>query len=196
MYFIVYVDDVILIGSNMDALTHLLSILRHDFPFKNLGSLHSFLGIQCTCTPIGMILSQENYIWDLLHKTNMTNCKLVTSPMASNSKLFAFDSNSMEDPTLYRSTVGSLQYLLITRLDLAFSVNRVCQFMHYPHISHWQAVKWILCYLQHTVHYGLQLHHSSPSTLAAFSDADWAGCPVDRKSTGGYYIFFGKNLVS
>jgi hypothetical protein len=97
----------------------------------------------------------------------------------------------MDDPSLYRGTVGSLQYLSLTRLDLAFAVNRVCQFMHKPSKLHWQAVKRILCYLKHTISHGLLLTWSNISTLEAFSDAVWAGCPDDRKSTGRYCVFLG-----
>lgn len=88
-----------------------------------------------------MILSQQKYIIDLLQKTNVIDCKPVSSPMSTTSKLSAFESNFMDDPTLYRSTVGSLQYLLMTRPDLAFSINQVCQIMHAPRVDHWQAVK-------------------------------------------------------
>jgi hypothetical protein len=102
----------------------------------------------------------------------------------------------MEDPSLYRSTVGSLQYLSLTRPDLSFVVNRVCQFMHRPLKPHWQAIKRILRYLQHTVSHGLLLHRSSSNDLQAYSDADWAGCPDDRHSTGAYCVFLGSNLVS
>jgi hypothetical protein len=72
------------------------------------------------------------YILDLLKKTNMLEAKLITSPMFSSSILSAFVGNPMEDPSLYQSTVGSLQYLSLTQPDLRFAVNRVCQFMHKP----------------------------------------------------------------
>lgn len=68
----------------------------------------------------------------------MLDCKPVSNPMSPSTKLSTFDSTSVEDPTLYRSVVDSLQYLLFTRPDLAFSVNRICQFMHAPCLSHWQ----------------------------------------------------------
>jgi len=101
----------------------------------------------------------------------------------------------MEDPSLYRSTVGSLQYLSLTRPDLSFVVNRVCQFMHRPLKPHWQAVKRILRYLQYTLSHGLLLHRSSSNVLA-YSDVDWVGCPDDHPSTGAYCVFIGSNLVS
>ncbi|XP_042983205.1 uncharacterized mitochondrial protein AtMg00810-like [Carya illinoinensis] len=126
----------------------------------------------------------------------MHNSKAVSTPMSVSSKISAFDGSSFEDPHLYRSVVGSLQYLSFTRPDISFAVNKVCQYMHNPKIPHWQAVKRILRYLKLTSNFGLYFSKSSPLTLSAFSDADWAGCPDDRKSIGGFCIFFGNNLVS
>jgi hypothetical protein len=94
------------------------------------------------------LLIKKRYISDLLKETNMHEAKPITSPMASSSVLSAFTGDPMEDPSLYRSTVGSLQYLSLTRPDLSFAVNRVCQFMHRSLKTHWQAVKRILWYLK------------------------------------------------
>ncbi|KAF5465898.1 hypothetical protein F2P56_015863 [Juglans regia] len=68
--------------------------------------------------------------------------------------------------------------------------------MHNPRLPHWKAVKHILRYLKHTCHFGLHFSASFTFTLSAFSDADWAGCPDDRKSTGGYCVYFGNHLIS
>jgi hypothetical protein len=126
----------------------------------------------------------------------MADAKPVSSPMSSSSALSAFTGDPMEDPSLYRSTIGSLQYLSLTRPDLAFVVNRVCQFMHRPTKLHWQAVKRILRYLKHSITHGLLLHKNSSTSIQAYSDADWAGCPDDRRSTGAYCVFLGTNLIS
>jgi hypothetical protein len=126
----------------------------------------------------------------------MADAKPVSSPMSSSSALSAFTGDPMEDPSLYRSTIGSLQYLSLTRPDLAFVVNRVCQFMHRPTKLHWQAVKRILRYLKHSITHGLLLHKNSSTSIQAYSDADWAGCPDDRCSTGAYCVFLGTNLIS
>lgn len=115
---------------------------------------------------------------------------------SSSSKLSVHDGLLMADPTLYRITVGSLQYLSFTRLDLSFVVNKVCQFMHTPKDIHWQAVKCNLCYLRGTADYGLLLHPSSSFQLTAYSDADWTGCPDDRQSTSAFLIYFGSSLIS
>jgi histone deacetylase 1/2 len=104
---------------------------------------------------------------------------------------------SAEESTRYRSIVGGLQYLTMTRPDLSFAVNKVCQYLHAPRCAHWSAVKRILRYVKGTLSHGLLLRPSSTlPLLSAFSDADWAGDPDDRRSTGGFAIFYGGNLIS
>lgn len=100
------------------------------------------------------------------------------------------------DAMNYRSVVGALQYLTLTRPDIAFSVNKVCQFLHAPTIVHWIAVKRILRYLKYTIKLGLKMCRSSSLLVSAFFDADWTGCVDDRRSTGGFAVFLGSNLVS
>jgi hypothetical protein len=95
----------------------------------------------------------------------------------------------------YRSIVGALQYLTLTRPDIAFSVNKVCQFLHAPTTVHWAAVKRILRYLKYCVKFGLRINRSRSFLVSAYSDADGAGCPDDRRSTGGFAVFIGNNLV-
>ena len=101
-----------------------------------------------------------------------------------------------EDSTQYRSIVGALQYLTLTRPDIAYSVNKVCQFLHSPTTIHWMAVKRILRYVKYTLDLGLRTERSSSLLISAFSDADWAGNVDDRRSTGGFAVFFGSNLIS
>lgn len=170
--------------------------LRADFAVKDLGDLHYFLGVEVIKLNFGLLLPQHRYIMDLLKKTNMHEAKPITSLMASSSALSAFTGDPMEDPSLYRSTVGSLQYLSLTRPNLSYAVNRVCQFMHRPLKPHWQAVKRILRYLKHTVSHGLLLHHNSSNTLLTYSNANWARCPDDRRSTSAYCVYLGLNLIS
>jgi hypothetical protein len=87
-------------------------------------------------------------------------------------------------------------YLTLTRPNLAYAVQQVCLFMHAPTNSHFQLIKRILRYIRGTSHFGLQLHRVSAHDLVAYSDADWAGCPDTRKSTSGFGVFLGNNLVS
>ncbi|XP_021803373.1 uncharacterized protein LOC110747522 [Prunus avium] len=146
-------------------------------------------------TPSGLSLTQTKYVVDLLKRVNMHEAKPVPTPAISGHRLSISDGDPLPDPTEYRSTVGALQYLTLTRPDIAFAVNQVCQFMHQPTTAHWLAVKRILRYLNGTLTHGL---FYSPSTLflSAFSDADYAGNPDDRRSTGGYCVYLGTNLIS
>lgn len=96
----------------------------------------------------------------------------------------------------YRSTVGALQYLTMTRPDISFAVNRVCQFMQAPTNVHWAVVKSILRYVKGTYSIGLKIHKTESFLLSAFSDADWAGCTDDQRSTNGFAVYLGSNLVS
>ncbi|RVW28108.1 Retrovirus-related Pol polyprotein from transposon RE1 [Vitis vinifera] len=118
--------------------------------------------------------------------------------MVSNQSLSNFGSAPFSNTQLYRSIVGALQYATITRLDITYSVNRVCQFMQSPLITHWKAIKRILRYLAGTLHHGLHLQHSSNShiNLIGFCDADWASDVDDCHSISGYCLFLGPNLVS
>ncbi|KAF5472864.1 hypothetical protein F2P56_009535 [Juglans regia] len=99
--------------------------------------------------------------------------------------------------TLYRSFVGALQYLTITRPDIAHAVNSVSQFLHAPTTDHFLVVKRILHYVKGTLHFSLIFRSSAVSgALVAYSDADWADCPDTRRSTSGYSIYLSDNLVS
>jgi hypothetical protein len=115
------------------------------------------------------------------------------TPMVSSEKLSSTDGTplSAEESTRYRSIVGGLQYLTMTRPDLSFAVNKVCQYLHEPRSTHWAAVKRILRFVQATLGDGLLLRRPtmSPDLLSVFSDADWAGNADDRRSTRGYAIF-------
>lgn len=198
IFLLIYVDDIIVASSCSEAVDALLSDLRADFALKDLGSLHYFLGIEVHQSSDGLLLTQEKYTKDILLRSGMVKCKPVSTPLAANEKLSLSDGTmlSNEDATTYHSVVGALQYLTLTRPDISFAVNKVCQYLHSPTTQHWSAVKRILRYLCGTLGYGLYLRRSPSLFLSAFSDADWAGNSDDRRSTGGFAIFFGPNLVS
>ncbi|KAK1680235.1 hypothetical protein QYE76_041083 [Lolium multiflorum] len=198
MYLLVYVDDIILVSSSVTTTDRLISSLGSTFAVKDLGRLHFFLGLEVTYDDTGLSLTQQKYSQDLLRRAGMLQCKPATTPMSPSQLLTSVDGTllSSEEATEYRSVVGGLQYLTLTRPDISYAVNRVCQYLHAPRDSHWTAVKRILRYVCHTVSFGLRLRSSSSSLLSAFSDADWAGNPDDRRSTGGYAVFFGPNLIA
>jgi hypothetical protein len=102
----------------------------------------------------------------------------------------------VEDASQFRSIVGALQYLTFTRPDIGYAVQQICLHVHGPREPHLTAMKHILRYICGTPDFGLLLRRSSGSDLVAYTDADWAGCPNTRRSTSGYAMFLGDNLVS
>ena len=162
---------------------------------KDLGTLHYFLGVEVNYYGTAMHLCQSKYALDLLSRTKFTEAKPISTPVSSGQKLSAHGGELYDKPEVYRSVVGALQYLTITRPDLSYAVNQVCQFMHAPQTTHWMAVKRILRYLKATHTHGL-LYKPGPTQLSAFSDADYAGNPDTRHSTGGFCIYLGSNLIS
>lgn len=126
----------------------------------------------------------------------MLDAKPVTTPMATSTKLSLNSGTPLSDPTTYRATVGSLQYLALTRPDISYAVNRLSQYMNRPTSEYWQAVKGLLRYLAGTSSHGIFFHRRNNNNLHAFSDADWAGDPDDSVSTQAYIVYLGKNLIS
>jgi hypothetical protein len=195
---LVYVDDIIVASSSDQATKALLQDLQKEFALKDLGNLHYFLGIEVTKMNEGLLLSQEKYASDLLKRVGMAECKLVAMTLSTSEKLSLHQGTPLgaNDATNYRSVVGALQYLTLTRPDIAFPVNKVCQFLHAPTTIHWSTVKRILRYIKHTTKLGLKIQKSYSTLVSAFSDADWAGSIDDRRSNGGFAMFLGSNLIS
>nr|GEU70096.1 ribonuclease H-like domain-containing protein [Tanacetum cinerariifolium] len=194
-YLLLYVDDIVLTASSSDLLHRIISSLHQKFAMTDLGSLNYFLGISVTRDSSGMFLSHNKYAVEILERVGMVNCNPSRSPVDTESKVGTTE-DVVSDPTLYRSLAGSLQYLTFTRPDIYYVVQQVCLYMHDPREPHFFTLKRILRYVCGTLDYGLQLFSSSTTDLVAYSDADWAGCPTTRRSTSGYYVFLGNNLLS
>ncbi|GJZ95787.1 ribonuclease H-like domain-containing protein [Tanacetum coccineum] len=170
-YLLIYVDDIILTASS------------------------PVLGISAVRHPTGLFLSQKKYARQLLERAHMVNCNPSRIPIDTDSKLGP-DGVPVQDPTLYRSLAGGLKYLTFTLPDLFYAVQQVCLYMHDPREPHFAALKCILRYVQGTLELGLQLYASATTSLVGYTDADWAGCPSTRRSTSGYCVFLGDNLLS
>lgn len=196
VFILVYVDDIIVTGSTKELVHRFITVLSTRFSLKEPTDLRYFLGVEATRTDRGLHLMQRKYIQDLLQKTNMLDAKTVTTPMATSPKLTLASGKPLDDPRDFRMVVGSLQYLAFTRPDIAYSVNRLSQFMHRPTDEHWQAVKRILRYLAGTMSHGIYISSKSPLTLHAFSDADWAGDTDDFVSTNAYILYLGATPIA
>ena len=143
-----------------------------------------------------MTVTQQKYALDLLHRVEMENCKPTSTPLSENLSRNIGTLLGTEESFRYRSIVGGLQYLTLTRPDISFAVNKVCQFLSQPTDVHWEAVKRILRYVKGTLHTGLKFQKSPLTGISIFTDADWAGCVDDRRSTSGFAVFVGPNLIS
>uniref|UniRef100_A0A2N9I200 CCHC-type domain-containing protein n=1 Tax=Fagus sylvatica TaxID=28930 RepID=A0A2N9I200_FAGSY len=194
-FLLLYVDDIVLTGNNAMFLSQLITNLSKVFELKDLGTLSFFLGLQIQRSSTGLSLTQTKYATDLLHKHNMQHCSPCNTPCVPHVRLSATEGTPLTDVHAYRSLVGALHYLTFTRPDLSFAVHQVCQFMNAPTSIHLTAAKRILRYLQGTLDHGLH-YTPGPTTLSAFTDADWAGDPNDRRSTSGLLVFLGHNPIT
>jgi histone deacetylase 1/2 len=133
-----YVDDIILANSSQEATDALLRDLSKEFALKDLGDLHYFLGIEVHKVSDGLVLNQAKYAHDVVARAGMTGCTGCPTPLSSSEKLSAREGDLLgpEDSTKYKSMVGALQYLTLTRPDISYAVNKVCQYLHAPTTIH------------------------------------------------------------
>lgn len=126
----------------------------------------------------------------------MLQCNPCTTPIDTKPKLSSVEGRSVSNATEFCSLAGALQYLTITRTNISYAVQQICLFMPAPKEPHLQLLKCVLQYLKGTMSYGLQITKLASTTIVAYSDADWAGCPDTRCSTSGYCVYLGNNLVA
>nr|GEW54403.1 ribonuclease H-like domain-containing protein [Tanacetum cinerariifolium] len=151
--------------------------ISHDWPIHQLDVKNAFLNEE------------------IIERAHMQNYNPCWTTIDTESKLGS-DGDPVSDPTLYRSLVGALQDLTFTRPDLSYAVQHAFLYMHDPHNPHFTALKRILRYVRVTFDYGLQLYVLSTTQLSAYTNADWVGCPVTRRSTFGYCVFLDDNILS
>jgi hypothetical protein len=189
---IVYVDDIVITG---DDLKEIGDLKAQEFEVKDLGHLRYFLGIEVSRGSKGIFLSQRRYTLDLLTETGMIGSRPIATPIEQNHRLSCNDGTHV-DRERYQRLVGRLIYLSHTRPDIAFAVSVVSQFMHEPKTTHMNAVNRILRYLKGCPGKGLLYTKQGNLLAECYTDADWAGSLDDRRSTSGYCVFVGGNLVS
>ncbi|RVX17092.1 Retrovirus-related Pol polyprotein from transposon RE2 [Vitis vinifera] len=160
IYLVVYVDNIVITGSDQNGIQKLKQHLFTHFQTKDLGKLRYFLGIEIAQSSSGVVLSQRKYALDILEET------------------------------------GKLNYLTITRPDISFPISVVSQFLQSPCDSHWDAVIRILQYIKSTPGQGGLYENRGHTQVVGYIDANWASSPTDRRSTSGYCVFIGGNLIS
>ena len=196
VFLLVYVDDIIITGSDTVLISKLKNMLHSTFQMKDLGDLKYFLGLEVHSRDQGIFLNQHKYVRDLIELAGLKEATAVDTPMEVNVKYRKDEGELLPNPYLYRQLVGSLIYLTITRPDISYAVHIVSRFMQSPRHLHLVAVKRIIRYLIGSPTRGLFFPKNSDLHLTAYSDADWAGCPDTRRSTTGWCTFLGDALIS
>ncbi|XP_047942387.1 uncharacterized mitochondrial protein AtMg00810-like [Salvia hispanica] len=193
---IIYVDDMIITGDDVEEIERLKGSLFQEFEMKDLGNLKYFLGIEVLRSEGGIFLRQKKYTLDILAETGLLDCKPVETPMLVNHGLQISEKAEPTDQGRYQRLVGKLIYLSHTRPDIAYAVGVVSQFMHQPQKDHYEAALRIIKYLKGTVGHGVMFKKNEQRGVYGYTDADWASNLVDRKSTAGYFTFVEGNLVT
>jgi hypothetical protein len=191
----VYVDDIVFGGSSHSFVARFTEDMSKEFEMSIMGELQFFLGLQIKQAKEGTFVHQAKYTKDILKKFKMDDSKPLSTPMSTTTVLDADEDGEPVDQE-YRSMIGSLLYLTATRPDIQFSVCLCAHFQASPRTSHRQAVKRIFRYLRYTHELGLWYSAASSLSLLGFSDVDFAGCRVNRKSTSGTCQFLGSSLVA
>jgi hypothetical protein len=166
------------------------------FEMSMMGELKYFLGFQVKQLQDGTFISQTKYIQDILTKFGMKDAKPIKTPKGTNGHLDLDTGGKSIDQKVYRSMKGSLLNLCASRPNIMLSVCMCARFQANPREVHLRAVKRIMRYLVYTPKFGLWYPKGSTFDLIGYSDADWAGCKIDRKSTSGTCQFLGRSLVS
>ncbi|GJR82828.1 putative ribonuclease H-like domain-containing protein [Tanacetum coccineum] len=184
----VYVDDIIFGSTKKSLCVEFESLMHKKFQMSSMGELTFFLGLQVMQRDDGIFISQDKYVADILKKFDFVTMKTASTPIETHKALLKDEEAEDVDVHLYRSMIGSLMYLTASRPDIMFAVCACARFQVTPKVSHLHAVKRIFRYLKGQPKLGLWYPRDSPFDLEAFSDSDYAGASLDRKSTTGVLL--------
>ncbi|KAG9450795.1 hypothetical protein H6P81_010760 [Aristolochia fimbriata] len=208
IYLLLYVDDMLIAAKSQVEIDRLKAQLNKEFEMEDLGEAKKILGMEISMNrERGKLwLSQKQYLQKVLQRFGIHNdTKPVSTPLAPHLKLSSHLSPTTDEEREYMATVpyanavGSLMYAMVcTRPDISQAISVVSRFMHDLGKGHWQAVKWILRYLQNTVDVGLAFERdeSLGQCIVGYSDSDYAGDLDKRRSTTGYLFTLAKASIS
>ncbi|KAJ9541174.1 hypothetical protein OSB04_027680 [Centaurea solstitialis] len=192
----IYVDDIIFGSTNPKLCEKFELLMKSEYKMSMMGELTFFLGLQIKQSEKGIFINQGKYVHEMLKKFDLTSCTPMKTPMAPPLALDKDSKGKPVDVTLYRGMIGSLLYLTTSRPDIMYSTCLCARYQAEPKESHLTAVKRIFRYLKGTPNLGLWYSKDSGFDLTAYSDSDFAGCKIDRKSTTGGCHLLGGKLVS
>ncbi|KAK1414964.1 hypothetical protein QVD17_30730 [Tagetes erecta] len=192
----VYVDDIIFGSTSSSMCKEFEEIMKSRFQMSSMGEINFFLGLQVKQSADGIFINQSKFVEKLLKKFKMQDCQTIRTPSDVNCKIQPDPKGKPVDQTLYRSMIGSLMYLTASRPDIMYSVCVCARYQSDPKESHLVAVKRIFRYLKGKPNLGLWYPYEGNFELYSYSDSDFGGCALDRKSTTGGCQFLGPRLVS
>ncbi|XP_052621360.1 uncharacterized mitochondrial protein AtMg00810-like [Lactuca sativa] len=192
----IYVDDIIFGSTDESLSVKFADLMKNKFEMSMIGEMTTFLGLQIKQSTDGIFINQENYVKNLLTRFSMEKSNTAKTPMAFGYKIDADLNGKPVDQKRYRGMIGSLLYLIASRHDIMFSTCVCARYQANPMESHVVAVKRIFKYLKATPKLGLWYPAKSDFQQNAFTDSDYGGCKLDRKSTSGSCQFLGGRLVS
>ncbi|GKA13883.1 putative ribonuclease H-like domain-containing protein [Tanacetum coccineum] len=192
----VYVDDIIFGSTKRELCIAFEKLMKDKFQMSSMGELTFFLGLQVKQKDDGIFISQDKYVAEILRKFGFTDVKSASTPVDTEKPLLKDSDGDDVDVHLYRSMIGSLMYLTSSRPDIMFAVCACARFQVTPKMSHLHAVKRIFRYLKGQPKLGLWYPRDSPFDLVPYSDSDYAGASLDKKSTTGGCQFLGCRLIS
>jgi hypothetical protein len=192
----IYVDDIIFGSTNQKSCEEFSRVMTQKIEMSMMGELTYFLGFQVKQLKDGTFISQTKYTQDLLKRFGMKDAKPAKTPMGTDRHVDLNKGGKSVDQKAYRSMIGSLLYLCASRPDIMLSICMCARYQSDPKECHLVAVKRILRYLVSTPCFRIWYPKGSTFDLIGYSDSDYAGCKVDRKSTSGTCQFLGRSLVS
>nr|GEU51207.1 uncharacterized mitochondrial protein AtMg00810-like [Tanacetum cinerariifolium] len=192
----IYVDDIIFCSTNKDLCKAFEKLRKDKFKISSMGELTFFLGLQVKKKKDGIFISQDKYVAKILRKFGLRDGKSASAPIDTEKPLLKDPDGEDVDVYTYRSMIGSLMYLTLSRPDIMFAVCACACFQVTPKASHLHTVKRIFRYLKGKPHLGLWYPKDSPFDLVAYSDSDYVGASLDRKSTTGGCQFLRCRLIS
>ncbi|XP_039162774.1 uncharacterized mitochondrial protein AtMg00810-like [Eucalyptus grandis] len=197
-------DDILIMGNDEAAVESLKKYLHTAFHIKDLGAPKYFLGIEIARSHQGISLSQRKFVLEIVSEAGLSGCRPAVIPIEQNVRLTTADHAGgtfqddpiLQDPTGYQKLVGKLIYLTMTRPDISYAVQNLSQFMHKPKESHMNAALKVVKYLKGCPGLGIFLSRKCNMEMTAYCDADYATCPMSRRSITGFCIKLGDSLLS
>nr|GEX35847.1 retrovirus-related Pol polyprotein from transposon TNT 1-94 [Tanacetum cinerariifolium] len=192
----VYVDNIIF-GLTKKELCNAFEKMMHEkFQMSSMGEHTFFLGLQVKQKQDEIFISQDKYVAEILQKYRFSEVKNASTPIETQKPLLKDKDGEEVDVHMYRSMIGSLMYLTSSRPDIMFVVCACARYQVNPKVLRFYAVKRIFKYLKGHLKLGLWYPKDLPFDLVAYTDSDYAGASLNRKSTIGGCQFLGCRLIS